>query len=113
MGLLGLCAAAIANALALLYVAKFKLDELEAKLPRTKIVVDARRNWGSDNIRARLFRLNMVYISLMFPQHWSRRGLVDLREIEELPRPLVLWVLIPGGASILVLLGCIVFPKGA
>lgn len=113
MGLLGLCAAAIANALALLYVAKFKLDELEARLPRTKIVVDARRNWGSDNIRARLFRLNMVYISLMFPQHWSRRGLVDLQEIEELPRPLVLWVLIPGNASFLVLLGCIVFPKGA
>ncbi|MEQ7918815.1 hypothetical protein ABQX22_06435 [Xanthomonas sp. WHRI 1810A] len=112
LGLLTLSAAAIANALTLLYVAKFKLDELEARLPGTKIVADAKRNWGSDNIKARMFRLSMVFISLMFSKYWSRRGLVDLKEIKELPRPMTLWVLAPGAASVLVLLGCVVFPKG-
>jgi hypothetical protein len=113
LGLLGLCAVAITNALILLYVARFKLDELEVRLAGTKIVVDAKRTWGSDNIRARMFRLGMVFISLTVPTHWSRRGLVDLKEIKALPRPLALWVLIPGATSFSVLLGCIVFTNAA
>ncbi|HEY0290444.1 MAG TPA: hypothetical protein VGC62_26140 [Pseudomonas sp.] len=109
LGLLSFSAFVIINPLIVLYVAKFKLDEIEAKLTGTKMAVDARRNWSSNNIHARMFRLSMVFISLSFPKHWSKRGLVDLREINHLPRTLTRWVLIPGILNFFVVIGLCVF----
>ena len=98
-------ATTVLNAIALFYVAKVKLDEIEARLPRAKIVVDAKRQWGSDSMPARMYRLSMILIALAFSKHWSKRGLVDLKEINELPKSLACWVLVTGISSLLVLLG--------
>lgn len=88
---------------AILYVVYRKLEEIESHLTRNTIVVNTKKTWGHAGYFGKLMRLAMIIASLMFAPYWSRRKLLDLKEIEFFPRNLKYWAYIPFASSILLM----------
>jgi hypothetical protein len=87
----------------LIYVANTKLAELESMMASSKMISDAKLNWQGAGLIGRLGRLSMMFSCLLLSKLWIKRGLVDAQEIANLPKSLILWVLIPGISTMLVM----------
>lgn len=80
------------NYFMLLYVAFFVLDDIEAMLANTRVVVDARVAGRGLGVVGRLYRVGMLFNALFFSRCWSKKGLVDLDELSKIPRKKRYWV---------------------
>ncbi|SHF25006.1 hypothetical protein SAMN02745148_02176 [Modicisalibacter ilicicola DSM 19980] len=79
----------------LVYVAFTKLEEVEKYLKNSSEVIVQRRIWGG-GVVGRIMRLTRVGGLLMHPEFYQKHGLVDIKEVQSMPRGLRLWVVIPG-----------------
>jgi hypothetical protein len=77
------------------WVAFFKLEQIEDALGNSKLNIDAKR-FGSDiGLLGRQYRLSTTISALLFTNMYVRKGLVDLNDVKSMPTHLKRWVLIP------------------
>ena len=79
----------------LAYVAFTKLEEVENYLKNSSEVITQRRIWGGGLV-GRIMRLTRVGGLLMHPELYQKHGLVDIKDVQRIPRGLRRWVVIPG-----------------
>jgi hypothetical protein len=91
--------AGVGNFALLIYVSHKKLDLIESYFKKTKIIIDTKTMWGAAGSLGKIHRSGMIFATLIFANQWSKRGLVDLTEIAELPTVLKRWISFPMIAS--------------
>lgn len=82
------------NLTILLYVAFFKLEEIEQKFTRSQLVSINRQCLGNDPI-GRLYRLSLINGLITRPKRYHREDPPALDDVKDLPRSLRNWVHIP------------------
>nr|WP_314574900.1 hypothetical protein [uncultured Pseudomonas sp.] len=91
------------NAFLFVWVARFKLESLEAALTDCKLVSDSKRHWNTSGALGRQMRLGMVASCFFFLRLWARHGLVDADQVRRVPRRLKCWVYIPNLAGVVLI----------
>ncbi len=93
------------NAAVLLWVALFRLEQIENALGKSKLNIDAKRMGSNVGLLGRQYRLSTAMGALLFTNMYVRKGLVDPDDVKNMPPRLKRWVLIPtmGGAVLLLL----------
>ena len=93
------------NAAVLLWVALFRLEQIENALGKSKLNIDAKRMGSNVGLLGRQYRLSTAMGALLFTNMYVRKGLVDPDDVKNMPLRLKRWVLIPtmGGAVLLLL----------
>lgn len=93
------------NAAVLLWVALFRLEQIENAFGKSKINIDAKRMGSNVGLMGRQYRLSTAIGALLFTNMYVRKGLVDPDDVKNMPPHLKRWVLIPtiGGAVLLML----------
>jgi hypothetical protein len=77
------------------WVAFFKLEQLEDALGNSKLNIDAKRFGSDSGLLGRQYRLSTTISALLFTNMYVRKGLVDLNDVKRMPTHLKRWVLIP------------------
>ena len=79
----------------MLYVAYFKLDEMESHLQNCPVVMDNKAAWNGMGPSDRTNRV--THISMIFDSSklWHNTDKVDMDEIRNFPVPLKRWLLYP------------------
>ncbi|MDE1196424.1 hypothetical protein BWR59_23075 [Pseudomonas sp. Bc-h] len=95
LGITVVTALSLIDALLLVWVAKFKLEPLEASLIDCKLISDSKRHWGASGALSRQMRLSMVFSAIFFCGMWERNGLVRGDQVRRVPGRLKYWVYIP------------------
>ncbi|MFJ3486866.1 hypothetical protein ACIPL1_26155 [Pseudomonas sp. NPDC090202] len=85
----------IIDALVLFWIARFKIDDYEAKFSNSKLIVDAKKNWTGAGLLGRQMRLSAVMSGIVFSSLWAREGLINSDEVKSLPLRLKYWIWIP------------------
>jgi hypothetical protein len=102
------------NSVALIGVALFKLEEIEASLTNSKLVIDAARGWRDKGILGRQMRVAAALSSVLLSSFWIKRGFVDPEDVRQMPCHLKCWLLIPaflGGVSLFSLWGLLLIAE--
>ncbi|SDL64071.1 hypothetical protein SAMN05661010_02205 [Modicisalibacter muralis] len=88
-----------------LYVAYRKLEEIEAHLREEDHAHGNRRAWSGGPVD-RMIRLTYLGCAVAFPRFYCKQSDIDEKTIENLPRRLKLWIIIPDifAATLLVML---------
>lgn len=68
-----------------LFFCYLKLESMEARLNRCRLVAVHSSFWGCSH-RGRVVRLCAVYCAIALPQLNARRGIVDLEQVRAFPR---------------------------
>jgi hypothetical protein len=79
---------AIADSLVALWIALFKLEEIESHLTRCKLSTQAIQTWKHGGMVGRQFRLAAIYNCVSFHKLWGRHGFVHADDIKSMPMPL-------------------------
>ncbi|SHF24980.1 hypothetical protein SAMN02745148_02175 [Modicisalibacter ilicicola DSM 19980] len=90
----GMFALIFSNIAVWLYVAFFKLSQVEKHLSNCQLVENNRRIWGGGPF-GRMYRLMQISSMLLFPKPIVKNGEADLEDIQNLPISLRRWVRIP------------------
>jgi hypothetical protein len=77
------------------WVAFFKLEQIEDALGNSKLNIDAKRFGSDGGLLGRQHRLSTTISALLFTNMYVRKGLVDLNDVKRMPTHLKRWVLIP------------------
>jgi len=77
------------------WVAFFKLEQIEDALGNSKLNIDAKRFGSDSGLLGRQYRLSTAISALLFTNMYVRKGLVDLNDVKRMPTHLKRWVLIP------------------
>lgn len=78
-----------------LYVKLYILPKVEAQLKNCKIVTDAVAFWGTSSLAGKSYRYAMVNFALTSAKSLSKKGLVDIDEINSVSLRDRRWICIP------------------
>jgi len=92
------------DAAVLLWVALFRLEQIENALANCKIIIDSRRQRTNLGLQGRQYRLSTVTGALLFPNIYARKGLVDLSDVRNMPTHMKRCAVIPNVAGAVLLL---------
>lgn len=95
----------LTNAAVLLWVAFFRLEQIEHALGKSKLNIDAKRMGSNIGLLGRQYRLSTAIGALFFTNMYVQKGLVDPDDVRNMPPHLKRWILIPTvtGAVLLLL----------
>jgi hypothetical protein len=80
---------------ATLYVKLYILPKVEAQLKNCKIVTDAVAFWGTSSLAGKSYRYAMVNFALTSAKSLSKKGLVDMDEVNSVSLSHRRWICIP------------------
>ena len=83
------------HALALLWVALFRLEQIEQALENSKFLRDTKRQWKNTGLVGLQYRVAMASAVVIFVKLYAKRGLVDPEEVRRMPKSLRRWATIP------------------
>lgn len=86
-----------------LYIMYVKLDEIEKHLATAKWIPFAKRSLRGVDFVSRYHRANMIFVLLLFPATFIKRGEIQAHEIPLIPkylRRLILGTLALGGVTL-------------
>ncbi len=81
--------------LALIVIAHRYVEAIEAYFPNSQYIEDNRRNWSWAGLQGKVTRMGNIGMVVIMPGMYVRRGLVDPREISELPRTYKALLVVP------------------
>ncbi|WP_024668825.1 MULTISPECIES: hypothetical protein [Pseudomonas syringae group] len=88
---------------AVAFIAHRYIDTIEGCLSGCSYVSDIRNVWGSAGLLGEVMRYGLIATIIMMPKIYAKRGLVDVGEVEGLPRfykRLLVTPIVIGGALI-------------
>ena len=85
----------IINFFLMIYVACFVLEDIEAMLLNTKVVVDAKAVGACGRFVGGMWRMGMVFNAFLFAKSWSKKGIVSLEDVSRVPLRKKCWIYIP------------------
>jgi len=94
----------IVDAAILVWVALFRLEQIEQALGNSKLSVDAKRQCRSAGLVGRQYRLAMATGVLLFTNLYAKRGLADPDDVRRMPTYLKCCATIPTVTGFVVLL---------
>ncbi|MGF6394853.1 hypothetical protein [Pseudomonas plecoglossicida] len=68
------------------YLSHRLTEEIESQLPNCKLIRDNKAIYSSLGFVGKVFRFGTISLMLVFPKAYARKGLIDLNEVEQLPR---------------------------
>lgn len=81
--------------IALAVIAHRYVDAIEACFPNSLYIEHNRNNWSWAGLQGKVTRMGNIGMVLIVPRIYVRRGLVDPREISELPKGYKLLLVVP------------------
>lgn len=68
------------------YLSHRLTEKLESLLPNCKLINDNKIIYSGLGFTGKVFRFGTISLMLLFPKTYARKGLIDLNEVEQLPR---------------------------
>lgn len=67
------------------YLSHRLTEKIESQLTNCKLISDNKKIYAGLGFMGKVFRFGTISLVLVFPETYARRGLVDIREIDQLP----------------------------
>jgi len=102
------------DVMVMMWVALFRLEQIEDSLGNCQIIIESRRQRKNLGLHGRQYRLASAIGALLFTDMYARKGLVDMDQVRDMPKPLRRWALIPfvTGGLLFLLLVVLMFMDG-
>ena len=115
LGMIGviLYAIMIIIIIASLYVAHKYTHIFESYLSSCKLITDNQATYREAGLPGKIVRCGMMYIFLIIPGLGKKRGLMDIKEVQNFPRGMKCLLFIPWTAQIVIFIALIWFTQFA
>jgi len=67
------------------YLSHRLTEKIESQLANCRLISDNKRIYAQFGFMGKVFRFGTISLVLVFPKAYARKGLVDTREIDQLP----------------------------
>ena len=67
------------------YLAHRLTEKLESQLTNCKLISDNEKTYAGLGLIGKVFRFGTISLMLAFPKAYARKGLVDIREVNQVP----------------------------
>lgn len=68
-----------------LYLSHRLTEHIESMLPNCKLISENRKTYAGLGFTGKVFRFGTISLMLTFPKAYARKGLIDIREVNQLP----------------------------
>ncbi|WP_229631178.1 hypothetical protein [Pseudomonas syringae] len=81
--------------IAMAFIAHRYVEAIEERLPNCSYITDIRHVWSNAGLLGKIMRGSIIATVLIMPNIHEKRGLIDIREVDNLPKRYKKLLIIP------------------